>query len=95
MNTRTRRFIAHFSAPFTLKGMDGLQPAGPYALDQEEEMIPVMSAVAYRRVGLFMHLPAVSANRWTLRLVPVEPCDIEAAILQDLDRSDDVAKTRE
>ena len=85
MPTRTRHFVAHFSAPFKLNGFDGLQPAGAYALDQEEELIPDLSRLADRRVAMFMHLPAISAGRWVLQMVPVQAAEIEIAILQDLE----------
>ncbi|MDW6026539.1 hypothetical protein SAZ10_32745 [Mesorhizobium sp. BAC0120] len=93
MLTRTRRFIAHFSAPFRLAGVEGLQPAGAYALDQKEELFPGHFRVAYRRVGMFMHLPATSAGHWTIHLVPVEASEIESAILQDLEQRDDIDGT--
>ena len=89
MLTRTKHFVAHFSAPFKLKGFDGLLPAGAYALDQEEELIPDVSLVAYRRVGMFMYLPAITAGRWALQMVPVEAAEIEPALLQNLKEWED------
>ena len=88
MHMRVRRFTAHFPIPFRLTGVDELLPPGAYALDQEEELIEGETSFVYRRVGMFMHLPAISAGRWTIRLVPVDPCDIETAILENLERQD-------
>jgi hypothetical protein len=88
MHMRTRRFVAHFSTAFRLAGVDGLLPAGAYALDQEEEPVSAGCGVGYRRVGMFMHLPAVSEGLWTMRLVSVEPADVEAAILESMERAD-------
>ena len=86
MQTRTRHFVAHFSAPFRLSGFDGVQPAGAYALDQQEEEAVDASSASYRCKAMFMHLPAVSEGRWTLRLVRVDPAEVEAAILHDLEQ---------
>jgi len=85
---RTRRFIAHFPAPFRLAGVEGLQPAGAYALDHEEELVPGHFCVGYRCVGMFMHIPGVFAGHWTIKVVRVEASDIESAILQDLEQRD-------
>lgn len=87
MDMRIRRFVAHFSTSFRLAGVDGLLPAGAYALDQQEELVSAGSPAGYRRVGLFMHLPAISGGRWTMQLVPVEPADVETAILENMERS--------
>jgi hypothetical protein len=81
MQTRTRHFVAHFAAPFTLANFAERQPAGPYALDQHEEF--VAGSAAYQRVAMFMHLPTIASGRWTLQSVPVEPAEIGAAILQE------------
>lgn len=86
MQTRTRHFVAHFSAPFRLSGFDKVQPAGAYALDQQEEEDVSASPASYRRIAIFMHLPAISEGRWTLRLVRVDPAEIETAILHDLEQ---------
>jgi hypothetical protein len=88
MHMRTRRFVAHFLAPFRLTGVDGLLPAGAYALDQEEELVGGRAGFAYRRVAMFMHLPAISASRWTIKLVEVDASEIETAILEHLEQHD-------
>jgi hypothetical protein len=97
MQTRTRRFVAHFSAPFRLNDFEGIQPAGAYALDQQEqdeELDPqgeelVGPCASNRRVAMFVHLPAVLNGRWTLCPVRVDPAEIETAILHELKRGSD------
>jgi hypothetical protein len=86
---RTRRFIAHFPSSFRLNGVSELLPAGAYALDQEEQLTSTDGGgVGYRRGGMFMYLPTVSGSHWTMRLVPVEPSDVEPAILENVEGAD-------
>lgn len=86
MQTRTKHFVAHFSAPFRLSGFDGVQPAGAYALDQQGPGAAGASSASYHCKAMFMHLPGISEGRWTLRLVRVDPAEVEAAILYDLEQ---------
>src|SRR5262245_21649502 len=86
MNTRTRRFVAHFLKPFTLRGVDTLLPAGAYALDQEEMLVAGRFGLVHRRVGMFMHLPTVSSGRWSLQPVLVDVSEIETAILEEIEQ---------
>jgi hypothetical protein len=88
LHTRTKHFVAHFPKPFKLAGFAERQPAGTYALDHQEELVVgVEGQSAFRRVGMFMHLPAIVAGRWTLQLVSVEPAEIECAVVVDLEPS--------
>jgi hypothetical protein len=82
MQMRTRRFVAHFSTSFRLAGVDGLLPAGAYALDQEEELDLTGFGLGYRCVGMFIHLAVFSSGRWAMQVVPVKPEDLQSAILQ-------------
>ena len=49
---------------FLLPGFDAPQPAGDYRVDQDEELIEAFSRLAWRRVGAFIHLPAIGMQ-WT------------------------------
>jgi hypothetical protein len=49
MTVRTATKSVTFCHPFSLKGADGLQPAGTYAVETEEEAVPALSFLAYRR----------------------------------------------
>lgn len=87
MAVRTKRLTAHFPAPFSLQGVDGFQPAGDYAVDQDEELIEGISWLAYRRIATFIYLPAISStNRSVSRMVDIDPSDLEAAVLRDRDQ---------
>ena len=83
MPTRTTSTIARFSSPFLLPGFDTPQPAGEYRVEHDEEMIEVSSRLAWRRVGAFIHLPAVGLQASTRQMVPVVPADLEAALEKD------------
>ncbi|MFU0507482.1 hypothetical protein [Pseudaminobacter sp. NGMCC 1.201702] len=83
MTTRTTQTVARFSSPFLLPGFDAPQPAGDYRIDQDEELIEVFSRLAWRRVGAFIHLPAISATGSTQQMVPINPADLDAALEKD------------
>lgn len=83
MTTRTTQTVARFSSPFLLPGFDAPQPAGDYRIDQDEELIEVFSRLAWRRVGAFIHLPAISTAGSTQQMVPINPTDLDAALEKD------------
>ena len=88
MGMRTRHFVAHFPAPFRLTGLDGLLPAGAYAVDQDEENGPAADDRTWRRVGQSMHVAVLCSGRCAIQAVPVEACDIATAILEELEPHD-------
>ena len=51
-----------------MPGFDAPQPAGEYRVDQDEERSRAFSRLAWRRVGAFIHLPAIAMqvqrSRW-------------------------------
>jgi len=66
-----------------LPGFDSSLPAGDYRVDQDEESIEVSSSLAWRRVGAFVHLPAIGARAPKHQMVPIAPADLEAALAKD------------
>ncbi len=87
MTTRTTQSVARFSSPFLLPGFDAPQPAGDYRVDQDEELIEVLSRLAWRRVAAFVHLPAIGTGGASQQLVPVNPADLDAALEKDHNQS--------
>jgi hypothetical protein len=83
MTTRTTQIVAQFVSPFVLPGFDVSLPAGDYRIDQDEELIEVGSRLAWRRIGAFVHLPALGADSPTHQMVPVNAADLDAAIAKD------------
>lgn len=87
MTRRTVQTVASFSSPFMLPGFDASQPAGDYLIDQDEELIEGLSRPAWRRVGAFIHLPAVAIQAPTRQMVPINPADLDAALEKDRQQS--------
>ena len=87
MTSRTTQTVVHFSSDFRLPGFDRPQPAGDYRVDHDEELIEGASRFAWRRIGAFMHLPAVGTQAPTQQMVPINPADLEAALAKDLEQS--------
>ncbi len=55
--TRTTSRTVTFTHPFTLSGVDGVQPAGSYVVETDEELIDSLSFPVYRRTATWLHLP--------------------------------------
>ena len=87
MTSRTTQTVVHFSSDFRLPGFDAPQPGGDYRVDHDEELVEGTSRLAWRRIGAFMHLPAVATQAPTQQMVPINPADLEAALATDLERS--------
>jgi hypothetical protein len=87
MTSRTTQTVVHFSSDFRLPGFDAPQPAGDYRVDHDEELIEGASRFAWRRIGAFMHLPAIATRASTQQMVPINPADLEAALSKDVKQS--------
>lgn len=87
MSGRTKRSIVHFDKPFALRGIEEIQPAGDYEIDEDEELIDGISWLAYRRVATYIHLPARSSNLLTSQVLAIDHSELEAALRQDQERA--------
>ena len=87
MASRTTQTVVHFSSAFRLPGFDEPQPAGDYRVDHDEELIEGISRLAWRRVGAFIHLPAIAMQSSAQQMVPLNPADLDAALEKDLGQS--------
>ncbi|MDH7797556.1 MULTISPECIES: hypothetical protein [unclassified Beijerinckia] len=83
MTSRTLQTVVCFSLPFALPGFDTLQPAGEYRVDHDEELIDGVSRLAWRRIGSFIHLPAIALHGSTQQMVPISPAYLDAALEKD------------
>lgn len=77
---RTTRSVVTFSRPFSLAGLDGIQPAGIYAIETDEEPIQELSFVAHRRVATRI---AVPDRPGCVETIDIDPTDLEAALAND------------
>lgn len=83
MNTRTTEATVRFSSTFLLPGHGEPQPPGEYRVEHHEEPIDGIARLAWRRVGTFIHLPAIASRATTRQMVPIDPADLDAALKKD------------
>lgn len=79
MVTRTSSKQVTFRRPFLLSGLEGMQPAGIYTIDTEEELIDALSFSAWKRVATVMQLPRGGATEY----LPVDPDELSEAQMGD------------
>ena len=75
---RTTRESVIFAHPFVLDGAEGVQPAGTYDVEVDEELIEGLSFLAYRRVATTIYLPLGSRAVGSHQAVRVDPGELEA-----------------
>jgi hypothetical protein len=75
MFSRTTSKTVTFSHPFVLTGMDGVQPAGTYTVETDEELVDGLSFPAYRRVATVILLPAAGG----MMAATIDPLELERA----------------
>ncbi len=73
---RTTREFVTFDNLFTLLGADGVQPAGTYRVDVDEDLIGGLSFLAYHRVATTIHLPLGTGG--SVQAVRVDPGELAA-----------------
>jgi len=83
MPERTTHSSVTFLHPFSLVGLDGVQPAGTYTIETVEETVDNLSFVAYRRVSTTIVVPAVGTPTRQRQVVTIDPRDLEAAQKRD------------
>ena len=86
MTVRTSRKNVTFTRPFSLSGIDGLQPAGSYTVETDEELLPGLSFPAYRRIATLMVLRSRGGG-------PVEVANIDPLELQSAQERDAALRT--
>ena len=85
MTLRTTTKSIAFRRPLTLKAADGLQPAGTYVVETEEEAIPALSFLAYRRLSTTMTLSTRYGGAVVRQVVTIDPADLKEAQARDQD----------
>jgi hypothetical protein len=88
MTARTTTRTITFRRPFLLKGADGVQPPGTYAVETDEELVPGLSFLAYRRISTTIVLSVPYGGGAVRQVVTIDPADLEAAQMQDLQTGD-------
>ena len=77
---RTKRESVTFDRPFSLGAVEGLQPAGTYAVDVDEELIEGLSFLAYQRVATTIYLPLRAGGSGSVQAVRVDPRELDSAL---------------
>jgi len=80
---RTTRTTVSFTNPFTLRSLEGVQPAGEYVVLTDDEQIEGLSRIAYRRLATLFQTPATSASRPPIQSFRVSQTELDAALMKD------------
>ena len=79
MTIVTHRSSVTFSAPFTIKGVVGQQPAGTYQIETDEEVVEGNDHVVRHRIATLIFIRRGQATEtWT-----IDPADLAAALAKD------------
>ena len=80
---RSTRDVITFEHAFMLAGLDSPQPPGTYMVITDEEEIPGLSFLAWRRVATQMYLPALGVQSAKEQVVTIDPLELEKARKRD------------
>lgn len=80
---RTTETTVTFRRPFNLPEFEGPQPAGTYRLLTDEEEIPGLSFVAFRRVGTILRIPSLAKSGRPEQMISIDAKDLAAALTAD------------
>ncbi|WP_377805842.1 hypothetical protein ABNQ38_04180 [Azospirillum sp. A29] len=74
--TRTTSRTVTFAHPFALSGVDGVQPAGSYIVETDEELIDSLSFPVYRRSATWLRLPQSNRGMAMEQTVLIDPDEL-------------------
>jgi hypothetical protein len=83
MTRRTSTETITFLHPFRLSGVDDVQPAGPYLVETDEELLQTLLSPGYRRVSTFIRLAGTPGSNELGRIVDIDPTELAAARTKD------------
>ena len=96
MTTHTMTKTVTFGRPFVLNGLDGVQPAGTYAVETDEELISSLSFTAYRRTATWLRLPgrreAAEPPAGFSEVVAIDPAELDSALARDAGASETLSE---
>jgi hypothetical protein len=72
-----------FRRPFALSAIDGLLSAGSYRLVVDEEEIPGLSFLAFKRTATMLHIPALSTPGGPNQVFVVNADELAAVLEAD------------
>ena len=83
MTVRTSRKTVTFTRPFSLSGIDEVQPAGSYTVETDEEELPGGSFPANRRIATLILLRSRRGGRIIEEVISIDPLELQAAHERD------------
>lgn len=86
MTMRTNRKTVTFRRPFSLSGMDAVQPAGTYTVETTEELLESVSFPAWRRTATVILLRPQAGTAGHGQDLDIDPLELQA--VQDSDALD-------
>lgn len=84
MTERTTQTTVIFNHPSRLHGLDLPLAAGAYVVETEEEIIPGLSFLAYRRIRTSIILPVDNGLYSGRQVTEIDPEDLLAALARDV-----------
>jgi hypothetical protein len=85
MESRTTSKLVTFRRPFTLSGVDSIQPPGSYTVLIEEEMLDTLSFAGWRQAGCVIVLQRNGGEEH----VAIDPQELREALVRDGDQGTD------
>lgn len=79
MTTRMTSKTVTFQRPFILTGFDGVQPAGSYTVETEEEQLDSVLAPVWKRTITMIHLK----KGVTTEYQHIDPEELHEALMRD------------
>jgi hypothetical protein len=83
MTVRTSRKTVTFRRPFSLSGLDEMQPAGSYTVETSEELLESLSFPAWRRTATVILLRPQAGAVGLGQDLEVDPAELEAVADSD------------
>ena len=83
MTVRTSRKTVTFTRPFSLSGIDEVQPAGSYTVETDDEELPGLSFPAYRRIATLIFLRSRAGGPVVEEVANIDPLELQAAQERD------------
>jgi hypothetical protein len=78
MTMRTSRKTVTFRRPFSLSGLDEMQPAGTYTVETNEELLEAVSFPVWRRTATVILLRPQGAAAGLGQDLEIDPAELEA-----------------
>jgi hypothetical protein len=83
ISDRTLRSTVTFAHPFTLRCIDGIRPAGTYAVETDEELVLGLTVDAYRRTATYLFLSGRPGESIVSEVFHVDPEELRRALAED------------